>query len=127
VLAILVECRGANRVELAAREHRLQHLRRVHRALGRPSADHGVELVDEEDDLPLGFADLLQHGLQPLFELTAILCARDERTHVQGEDLLVLEALRHVAAHDALCQPLDNGGLADAGLADQHGIVLRPA
>ncbi len=42
-------------------------------------------------------------------------------------DALVLQALGHVAAHDALCQALDDGGLADARLADQHRIVLGAA
>ena len=40
-------------VQLAAREHRLQHVRRVHRPFGRAGADHGVQLVDEQDDLAL--------------------------------------------------------------------------
>ena len=53
VLAVLVERRGADRVKLAAREHRLQHVRRVHRSFRRPGAHDGVQLVDEEDDLPL--------------------------------------------------------------------------
>ena len=51
VLAILVERRGADRMKLAAREHRLQHVRRVHRSFRRAGADDGVQLVDEEDDL----------------------------------------------------------------------------
>ena len=34
------------------------------------------------------------------------------------------EALGHVAAHDALGEALDDGGLAHAGLADEHGVVL---
>ena len=33
----------------------------------------------------------------------------------------------HVAVHDPPGQPLDDGGLADAGLADQHRVVLGPA
>ena len=33
----------------------------------------------------------------------------------------------NVAAHDALRQAFDDGGLADAGLADQHRIVLGAA
>ena len=37
---------------------------------------------------------------------------------------LSLSALGHVAAHDALGQALDDGGLADARLADEHGVVL---
>ena len=37
---------------------------------------------------------------------------------------LVPERLGHVAVHDPLGQPLDDRGLADAGLADEHRIVL---
>ena len=51
VLAVLVERRRADRAELAAREHRLQHVAGVHRALGRAGTDDRVELVDERDDL----------------------------------------------------------------------------
>ncbi len=53
-----------------------------------------------------------------------VLRAGNERTHVEGDDPLVLEAFRHVLPNDALCQPLDDGGLADAGLADEHRVVL---
>src|SRR5207249_10872590 len=45
---VLVERRRADGMELAAGEHRLQHVRRVDGALGRPRADHRVELVDED-------------------------------------------------------------------------------
>ena len=38
-----------------------------------------------------------------------------------------LQALGHVAGDDPLGQPLGDRGLADAGLADQHRVVLRPA
>ena len=127
VLAVLVERRRADRVQLAAREHRLQHVRRVHRAFGRAGADHGVQLVDEEDDLPLRVGDFLEHGLQPLLELAAVLRAGDERAHVERDDALVLEAFRHVAADDAAGQSFDDGGLADAGLADEDRVVLRAA
>ena len=127
VLAVLVERRRADGVQLAAREHRLQHVRRVHRPFGRAGADDGVQLVDEEDDLALGLGDFLEDGLQPLLELAAVLRAGDERAHVERDDLLVLQALGHVAADDALRQPLDDGGLADAGLADEHRVVLRAA
>jgi hypothetical protein len=39
----------------------------------------------------------------------------------------VLEAFRHVAVGDAQREAFDDGGLADAGLADQDGIVLGAA
>ena len=49
----------------------------------------------------------------------------DQRAHVEPDDLLVLQSLGHVAAHDALREPFDDGGLADAGFADEHRVVLR--
>ena len=125
VLAVLVERGGADAVQLAARQHGLQQVAGVHRALGRAGADHRVQLVDEQDDLPLRGLHLLQHGLQPLLELAAKLGAGDERAHVEGDDPLVLQPLGHVAPDDAAGQALDDGRLADARLADQDRVVLR--
>ena len=51
----------------------------------------------------------------------------DERAEVERDDALVLEALGHVAAHDALGEPFDDGRLADARLADEDRVVLGPA
>ena len=113
-------------VQLAAGQHRLEQVGGVHRALGRARADDRVQLVDEQDDLALGVLDLLQDGLEPLLELAAVLGAGDERAQVECDDALVLQALGHVAAHDALGQALDDGRLADARLADQDGVVLGP-
>ena len=123
VLAVLVERRGADRLELAARQRRLQDRGRVDRALGRARADEVVELVDEQDDVA-ALADLLHDLLQPLLELAAVLGAGDQGGQVEGVDLLVLEQLRHLVGRDPLGQALDDGGLADAGLADQHRVVL---
>src|SRR3954463_6403273 len=43
---------------------------------GGAGADERVELVDEEDDQPLGAGALLEHGLEPLLELAPVLGAR---------------------------------------------------
>jgi hypothetical protein len=86
-----------------------------------------VELVDEQDDLALGVLDFLEDGLQALLEFTAVLRAGDDGPQVKGYDPLVLEGLRHVAANDSLSEALGDGRLADARLADQHRVVLRPA
>ena len=112
-------------MQLATREHRLQHVGRIDGAFGRPGPDDRVQLVDEQDDLTLARGDLLEDGLETLLELTPVLRAGEERADVELEDPLVLEALGHVAAHDALRQPLDDGGLADARLTDEHRVVLR--
>ena len=124
VLAVLVERGRADAVQLAAGERGLQHVARVHRALGLAGADHGVDLVDEQDDLPFLLGKVRQHRLQPLLELAAELGARDQRAHVEREHALVLDPLGHLAVDDALGEPLDQGGLAHARLADDDGVVL---
>ncbi len=71
--------------------------------------------------------DLLEHGLEALLELAAVLRARDHRAEIEREQALVLEALGHVALRDAVRDALDDRRLADAGLADEHRVVLRAA
>ena len=127
VLAILVECRRTDRVELATRQHGLQHVRRIDRTFGGAGSDHRVQLVDEENDLSLGVGDLLEDRLQPFFEFAAILRAGDQRAHVERHDALALQAFGNVAADDAPRESLDDGRLADARLADEHRVVLRAA
>ena len=127
VLAVLVERGRADHAQLAAGEHRLDHVAGVHRSLGAAGADDRVELVDEGDDLALGVGDLLQHRLEPLLELAAVLRAGEHRRDVERDQPLALESFRHVAVGDARSEPLDDRRLADAGLADQHRVVLRAA
>ena len=94
VLAVLVERGGADHAQLAARQHRLEHVAGVHRALGRAGADDRVHLVDEDDDLAVGVGDLLEHRLEALLELAAVLGAGDHRRQVERDDALVLAAPR---------------------------------
>ena len=74
-----------------------------------------------------GVLDLFDDLLQALFELTAVLRARDQRADVQGQQALALQRLRHVAGHDAVGQAFDDRRLADAGLADEDRVVLGAA
>jgi hypothetical protein len=54
VLAVLVERGGADGLQLAAGQHRLEDRRRVDGALGGTGTDEGVDLVDEQDDVAAG-------------------------------------------------------------------------
>ena len=124
VLAVLVERGRADAMQLAARQRGLEHVAGIHGALGLAGAHHGVQLVDEQDDLAFLLGEIVEHGLQPLLELAAELRAGDQRAHVERQNALVLQALGHLAVDDALRQALDDRGLADAGLADEHRVVL---
>ena len=125
VLAVLVQRRGADAAQLAARQHRLEQVAGVHGALGRAGADDRVQLVHEQDDLALGLGDLLEHCLEPVLELAAVLSARDQRADVEGDHAPVAQRFGHVAVHDPLGQAFGDRGLAHARLADQHRVVLR--
>ena len=91
VLAILIERRRTDDVQLATRQRRLQHVGRVDRALGPTRADQRMQLVDEDDVAALGRRDFLENGFQPLLEFAAVLGARDQRPDIQRDQVLVLE------------------------------------
>ena len=127
MLAVLIEGGGADAAQFPAGQHRLEQVAGVHRPAGGTGPHHRVDLVDEQDDLPLAGGDLLEHGLEPFLELAAVLGAGDQGAHVEGDQAPVLQGLGHVAVDDALGQTLHDGGLAHARLADQHGVVLGAA
>ena len=76
---------------------------------------------------PSAFLISVEDGLQPLLELAAVLRAGEHRADVERPDALALQALGNVAGDDPLREALDDRGLADAGVADQHRVVLRAA
>ena len=127
VLAVLVERGGADGAQLAAGEHRLEQVGGVDGALGGAGADDRVQLVDEEDDRAARVLDLVEDGLQALLELAAVLRAGQQGADVQRDDAPVAQRLGHVAGLDALGEALDDRRLADAGLADEHRVVLGAA
>ena len=126
VLAVLVERGGADALDLAAGQGRLEHVRGVDRPFGTAGTDQGVQLVDEQDRV-LGPADLVHHGLDALFELAAVLGAGDHHRQVEDHDPAVAQQLGDVAVDDHLGQAFDDRRLADAGLAQQHRVVLGAA
>ena len=83
-----------------------------------------MQLIDEKNDLPFLLGEVVEHGLQALLELAAELRAGDERAEIEREDALGLETFRNLAVDDALGEALDDRGLADTGLADEHRVVL---
>mmetsp|Transcript_3085 Transcript_3085/g.8871 ORF Transcript_3085/g.8871 Transcript_3085/m.8871 type:complete len:219 (-) Transcript_3085:567-1223(-) len=124
VLPVLVQRRRADAAQLTARERWLEQIAGVHRAVRLPGPDDGVDLVDEEDDCAVRLGHLVQHRLEPLLELASVLCARDERAHVQREQPAAAQALGHVSRGDALREALGDRRLAHTRLAEQNRVVL---
>mmetsp|Transcript_67005 Transcript_67005/g.216608 ORF Transcript_67005/g.216608 Transcript_67005/m.216608 type:complete len:549 (+) Transcript_67005:866-2512(+) len=129
VLAVLLDCGRPDDLHLASRERRLQHVRGVHgaAAAGAAGADEGVDLVDHQDDVTLGLGHLLDDVLESFLELTSVLGACEQAREVELNDLLAPQELWNVSVGDALRKTLGDRGLANAGLADEHRVVLLAA
>ena len=127
VLAVFVQRGGAHAVQLSARKRGLEHVARVHGALALAGAHHGVQLVNKNNGLAFVLRQVFEHVLQALFKFATELGAGQQRGHIQRQHALALEAVRHLARHNALGQPLDDGGLANARLTDEHGVVFGAA
>jgi hypothetical protein len=127
MLAVFLVGGGAHAAQLAALKRGLQEVGGVHRpAGGRAGADHGVDLVDEEDRVGV-ILQLLHDGLQPFLEIAAIARAGQKRAHVERVDRGALQHLGRGALDDLLGQPLGDGGLAHAGVAHEKRVVLAAA
>ena len=124
ILAVLVQRGGADAVQLAARQHRLEQVAGIHSAVGLARADNGVQLINKQDDLAFGLLDLVQDALQALLKLAAVFGTSDQCAHIEAEHRAVFEVFGYVTAHDTLCKSFGNGGLADTGFTDQNGIVF---
>ena len=120
----LVEGGGADDADVAFLEDGLHHVRQVQGAsAGGAGADHGVDLIDEEN----GFGPLLErrdHLLEALLEVATVPGAREHGARVEGEDLGTFQELGGIVAQQGLSQAVDDGGLAHAGVAHEHRIVL---
>ena len=82
-----------------------------------------MQLIDKEEN-SLQLANFFHDRLDALFELAAVLCARDHEGEIECDDLLIAQNLRDVAGGDFLRQSFDEGGFSDPGFPDQHGIVF---
>ena len=124
--AVFLERRGADDLQRVAPEGGFEDVRRVDRALGGARADDRVQLVDKENDVAAAL-HLAQDRLDALLKIAAVLRAGEHGRQIQTDDALLAQLLRHFAGADARCQRLGHGRFADAGLADEDGVVLAPA
>ena len=125
MFAVFVKGGCADDLELAAAEGGLEDVGGVDAAAGRACADEHMDFIDEEDGAAVD--DLFDNFFEAFLKLAAVHGAGDEAADVEHEDALVEERLGHVAVDDALGEAFDDGGLANAGLADEGGVVLVAA
>jgi hypothetical protein len=67
---------------------------------------------------------LLQGGLDALLEVAPVLRTGQHTREIQGNDTLSDQVFRYVAGHDALGQPLHDGGFSTPGSPMSTGLFL---
>ena len=88
LMIFLKGCR-AHALQFAACEGRFKDICRVHRPFGTTRTDESMDFVQEKDDIP-GAARLIHNAFQALLKLSAILGARDNTRHIDGDNTLGL-------------------------------------
>ena len=126
IFAIFIERGGPDALDLAAGQRRLEHVGGVDRAFGTAGPHERVQLVDEEDGV-FGAADLVHDRLDPLLELATVFRAGDHHRQIEHDDPPVGQQFRHVPVDHPLGKALHDRRFADAGLAEEHGIVFGAA
>ena len=84
-----------------------------------------MQLIDEQNNLPVALFHFFQHSLQTFLKFTSVLGSCHQGSHIQGKELLILQSVRNIPPHDSLGQTFHHGCLAHAGLTDEHRVILR--
>ena len=85
-----------------------------------------MHFIDEENDVR-ALCHLCHHIFEPLFKFAAVFCPGNHGWDIYRDDGFVPQHLWNVAVRNAFGKPLDHGGFANAGLADETGIILLAA
>ena len=126
MLAIFINGGGADDLDLATGQRRLEDGCGIDGAFGGTCTDQGVDLVDEQDDVAR-LLNLLDAFLQTVLELATVLGAGNQRRDVKRDQALVAQNIGNLIGNDELSQALDDGGFANTRLADEKRVVLLAA
>ena len=127
MLAIFIERSGPDTLHLATGKRRLEHVAGIERASGIARPNDGMQLVDEEDDLPFAALHFFHTRLETLFKFAAETGPGQHGPHVERNHPFAHQRLRHIVADDLLRQPFDNRRLAHARFTDQDWIIFSAA
>ena len=82
-----------------------------------------MDLVDEENRVLL-LREPIEHLLHTLLEISAVACARDERTEVECEHARAFQHVGNLTLVDAQRQAFGQRRLTHAGFANEQRVVL---
>ena len=117
VFAVFVQCCGSDALEFTPRQSGLENIGGINGALCGTGTDQGVNLIDHQDHVSCGL-DLLHDLFEPLFELTPIFGAGNQKTDIEREHTLVFKNVRNVTLLNPLGQALCDRGFTNTGFSD---------
>ena len=118
---------GPDAFEMTTRQCGLQQIGGIQRATrSRTGTDQGVNFINEQHRMGFVF-QRLEHALQTLLEISTVLGARQQGTHVKRVDIGFRQNIGHRALRDAPGQAFSDGGFTYTGLAHQQGVVFAAA
>ena len=127
VFLVFIEGRSADAAQVTTGQHRFQDVAGIHGAFRSASADDGVDFIDEEKDLAVGFGDFIEDRFESFFKFATVFGTGDEGAHIEGVEGLVFQRFRNVTADDTAGQPFDDSRLADTRFTDEDRVVLTTA
>ena len=83
-----------------------------------------MKFIDEKNDLPVAVFDFFQNGFQTFLKFTTVFGACYQCPHIQSKYDLVFQAIRHIPAHNTLCQSLYSCRLTYTGFTDENRIIF---
>ena len=111
-------------MQFAARQSRFQHIARIHGAVCFARAHQRVNFVNKNQRVAVVFCQIVQHRFQAFFKFATVFRAGNQGGQIQHQQAFAAQGFGHFAVHDALRQAFHNRGFADAGFANQHGVVF---
>ena len=83
-----------------------------------------MQLIDEQDDLSFALLYFFQNSFQTFLKFTSIFSTGYQRTHIQGKQLLIFQAVRNITTDYSLRQTFYNGCFTNTRFTDQHRIIF---
>src|SRR4029079_12734922 len=85
MLSVFIESRGADALDLTARQGGLEHVGCIDGSFCCPCSHQCMEFIDEDDDVTC-LDDFLHHDFQPFLKLAAVFCSCNQGTQIQCEN-----------------------------------------
>src|SRR5574344_946464 len=127
ILLIFVQRSRTDGPQFTPCQCRLKNVGSIHCSACTTGTNQSMNFIYEQNNLAGAVHNFLNYAFKPFLKFTLIFGTRNERTHIKGEQFLILQILRHIAIHDFLGNTLGNRSLAYTWLTYKDRIVLRPS